>query len=243
MAVEAPVTPTLAKESPFFKFFRDVDEKTGFFSTIETLAVESAHTSPFFLTSGVFVLGVITMNLPLVVMAVTMVEALLIRIPLAKLSYFTPLTEDTGASLTDSCVSGYSRMTPPMLSTFLNNGLKEEFPLPSLYILSTAFSYTLSAMLQFSKEATTLGTSYSNRPYLALIGGLLFLAAFSLYLYVGQCQTSMGILITIAIGLFIGYALQLQNSLLFPDKSALNLLFMPQLTPVQPAYFCAQVQK
>lgn len=239
-AVLIPPTSTVS----FGKIAKDIDEKTGVFSTIQTLALESAHLSPFFLTAGLFTLGLFTMNLPVVVMSVTMVEALLLRIPLQSLSsYFTPLTEDTGAGLTNACISGYSRMTPPMLSTFLDKGLKEVFPLPSLYILGTAFSYTFFSMLQFSDEATKLGPSYSNRPYLAAIGGTIFLLAFSLYLYTAQCQTSVTIVFTILLSLFLGYILQNQNSLLFGDKTALNLSFMPQLTPVQPAYFCAELQK
>jgi hypothetical protein len=241
LPVEVP-TPT--STIPFRKIIDDIDQKTGAFSTIQTLALETAHLSPFFLTAGLFTLGVLTMNLPVVVMSVTMVEALFLRLPLQGLAnYFMPLTADTGAGLTDTCVSGYARMTPPMLSTFLNNGLKEVFPLPSLYVLGTAFSYTFFSMLQFSEEATKLGPSYSNRPYLAAIGSTIFLLAFSLYLYTSQCQTITTILITILLGLFLGYVLQNQNSLLFGDKSAINISFMPQLTPVQPAYFCAELQK
>lgn len=225
------------------KVASDFEEKTGFFSMIQSLTVESAYLSPYYLTSGLLILSSITLNYPLLIMSLSMIEALLLRIPMEKLfTSLSPITEQTGESGQASCKSGYSHMTPPMFTHFLTAGLRESIPIPSLYILSTAFSYTISSMLQFTDEMEKLGTSYSNRPYLAILAGALFLLTLSIFLYSSGCNGFLSIGLTLFVGLTLGYLLQLQNFLLTgSDRAALNLLFMPTLTNAQPAYICAKM--
>jgi hypothetical protein len=238
-----PPLPVQPAKNPLTKILESINTHTGAFTYAETLSTEAAHLSPYTFTSGLLIFSIFTLNYPLFVMSLTMFEAFLIRMPLTKVfQFFTPLTPSLGAGSQTGCSSGYSKMTPPKFLHFLSEGLVESYPMPSLYILSTAFTYTLTAMLQFKEELTALGQSYSNRPYLALLAGFLFLFSFSLFLFSKGCASLAGILLSVLVGAVVGFLLAQQNMLFSgQDRSSINLLFIPTMAQTTPKYVCANI--
>jgi hypothetical protein len=238
----APAAPAVnsGQKTSASKVISDIDEKLKIFTFIKDITIESALLSPYSLTIGSLFLALLTLNVPLAVFGASMSEALLLRIPLN--SIFGFLSPPDGQP-SQACASRFQLMSPPMLQQLLKSGSQPTNPFSPLYILCAAFSYTFFSMLSFTPELEKLGPSYSNRPYLAVIAGFIFILAFSVYLYANDCFSAASLLIAIATGFLVGYLIMWQNILIAgnDDRSLINLLFIPTLAPNIPSYVCSTV--
>jgi hypothetical protein len=202
--------------------------------TIFQILPELGHLSPVIMIMGTAFFALVTMNYPLSIFSASSVEAFWI------LSWFQSLTHATASPTAFvrmeektkgqilSCKSRFQITTPSRFSAFMSQGLVEEYPNSALYMISYATAYLLQSLTFFQKEMENLGPSYSNRPYLAMIAGGLFLSLYSAYLLMYGCDSLTSMFAAILLGLFVGYLIANQNALLL-GKSSVNVLFTPEL--------------
>jgi hypothetical protein len=79
-----------------------------------------------------------------------------------------------------------------------------------------------------SAELQALGPSYSSRYYISAILLMLLIFIFSAFRILYGCESIGGILLTIPLGLILGFVLIQQNSRLFGEQSV-NLVGIPLL--------------
>ncbi len=202
--------------------------------TIFQILPELGHLAPVTLIMGTAFFALVTMNYPLSIFSASSVEAFWI------LSWFQSLTHATASptmflrmdqetkTQKVSCKSRFQITTPSRFSAFMGQGLLEEFPNSALYMISYAIAYLLQSLTFFQKEMENMGPSYSNRPYLAMIAGGLFVSLYAAYLLMYGCDSLTSMFAAILLGLFVGYLIANQNALLL-GKSSVNVLFIPEL--------------
>jgi hypothetical protein len=110
----------------------------------------------------------------------------------------------------------------------MSHGIVKEFPNSPLYFISFAAAYCLQSMSFFSEEASELGPQYSNRQYIGILATALFITLYSIYLLAYGCDGVFNLLITIIIGLVVGYLICYQNYFLL-GKTGVDLLFIPPI--------------
>ena len=202
--------------------------------TIWSILPELGHLAPVIMIMGSAFFAIVTMNYPLSVFSASSVEAFWILSWLQSLSHavasptmFMRQEEETKEQKL-SCKSRFQITTPSRFSAFMSQGLVEEFPNSALYMISYAISYLVQSLTYFTTEMENLGPAYSNRPYLALISGGLFLSLYVAYLLVFGCDSLTSMFAAILLGLFIGFLIANQNALLL-GKSSVNVLFIPEI--------------
>ena len=192
-------------------------------------APELGHLSPVIFTIGSLFVSFITLNYPLFVFSLSSVEAFLVynAISTAAAYTITPFTQTSGQEK-EHCSSFFQSMNPSRFKYFMSHGTVKEFPNSPLYFISFAASYCLQSMSFFSEEASELGPQYSNRQYIGILATLLFITLYSIYLVAYGCDGVFNLLITIIIGLLVGYLICYQNYFLL-GKTGVDLLFIPPI--------------
>jgi hypothetical protein len=196
-----------------------------------SIAPEIGHLAPVILTVGTALVSLFTLNKSLAVFAASSLEAhILYKIAKVLGNFFiTPvLGIISSPSDNSACQSYFQKLSASRFNWFMEQGIKINFPNQPLYWISFASAYLIHSMKYFSKETSELGPQYNNRPYLAMIGAIMFLALYATYLFAYGCDNVFTLLSSIAIGLFVGIMISTQNYLLF-DKPAINVMFIPPL--------------
>jgi hypothetical protein len=219
-------------------------KKPGFFeSVLEILSIpvdkavvqvapEIGHIAPVIFTVGSLFMATVTMNIAYFFLALTSLEALAIQSVIAKVaSYASTAASSTAPEPADTskCSSYFTSITPPRFKSLINHGIKNTFPNSPLYFISFAAAYVIQSLFFFSQECSELGPSYSNRPYLAIVGAAMFVLLYALYLLSYGCDSVLVLVGSIVVGLLIGALLCHQNLVLL-GKSSVNLLFIPELS-------------
>lgn len=197
--------------------------------TLVKTVPEIGHLSPVIMTFGTLFVALITLNYPLAMFGFSSAEAYLIYNTISGVSSLaaTPFSLKTEATK-EACSSFYQGLSPSRFEYFMKRGLLKEFPNTPLYFISFAAAYCIQSMFFFSKECSELGPSYSNRIYLSLLATGMFIVLYTLYLIINGCDGIFNLLITILIGLLVGYLICYQNYFLF-GKSSVDLIFVPIL--------------
>ena len=165
----------------------------------------------------------------------SVVEASIVYLALSYFSDFatTPeygvMTSAEAENMRQECNSYFSVLTPSRFKSFMDNGVKRKFPNYPIYYLVFGTVYCIQAMVFFSKECSELGPAYSNRPYTAIIGGLLFISLYFIYFLAYGCDSFFNILATTILAGLVAYIICHQNAALL-GKGSVNLLFVPPLT-------------
>jgi hypothetical protein len=196
------------------------------------VAPEIGHLSPVIFTLGSLFLSIVTLNYPIFLFSLASGEASLIHTAISAISsyFITPLAGAMTDNKRDNqeCKSYFQGITPMRFTAFLHKGVANDFPSSPLYYISFAAAYCIQCISVFSEECSELGPSYSNRAYIALMGAVMFVLLYSLYLTTYGCDTMIVIICSIIIGAIVGSFLCYQNYVLF-GKSGVNLLFIPPL--------------
>jgi hypothetical protein len=234
MADEAPSAPVGNTESrSWLELVKEfilipVDKK------VLTVAPEIGHLAPILFTMGSLFFAIVTLNYPVAVFAASSVEASIFYNLISPIADYiaTPFSGiDSSASDRGSaqeCRSYFSTLTPSRFQSLIGKGLVRSFPNYPLYYLSFAVTYCIQGLLMFRDEASNMGPKYSNRPYMSLIAGTMFLILYSLYLYVFGCDSLLSLVFSAVIGIIIGYLIVQQN-MIFLGKPSVDLLFIPPL--------------
>jgi hypothetical protein len=190
---------------------------------------EVGHLSPVILTFGSLFVALVTLNYPLFIFGASSAEAYLLYNTISGISGMASSTVGLrDKPIKGECRSFFQGLTPSRFEYFSSKGLLKEFPNTPLYFISFAAAYCIQSMFFFSKECSELGPSYSNRIYLSLLSTGMFIILYTIYLIANGCEGFFSLLVTIIIGLVVGYLICYQNYLLL-GKSAVNLLFIPIL--------------
>lgn len=196
------------------------------------VAPELGHLSPVIFTIGTLFIALVTLNYPIFLFSLAAGEATLLHSVLSSTSsYF--VNPDLG-TMSDSsreapeCKSYFQSMTPMRFQGFLKKGISNTFPSTSMYYISFAAAYCLQSIAIFSEECSELGPSYSNRSYLALMGSIMFIILYALYLRSYGCESVLTILFSVFIGVIVGSFLCYQNYALF-GKEGVGILYIPPL--------------
>jgi hypothetical protein len=196
------------------------------------VAPEIGHLSPVIFTLGSLFLSIVTLNYPIFLFSLASGEASLIHTAISAISsyFITPLIGTMTEKKRDSqeCKSYFQGITPMRFTAFLQKGLANDFPSAPLYYISFAAAYCMQCISVFSEECSELGPAYSNRAYIALMGGVMFILLYALYIVTYGCDTMITVICSIFIGGIVGSFLCYQNYLLF-GKSGVDLLFIPPL--------------
>jgi hypothetical protein len=192
---------------------------------------EIAHLSPVIFIFATGFLALTTLNSTLGYFSASSAEAYLIA------NFFTAtgqyLVTPTNGVVSQSstgvaCKSTFQTLTPTRFRYLMGEGVKEEFPHMSLYFLSFAAAYILQGLNFFSQEIQQLGPQYSSRPQLALLGAVMIILLYTLYLIIYGCSSTSSLLFSLALGIFVGVMIAYQNYLLF-GKTSVNMLFVPPI--------------
>ena len=194
-----------------------------------------------FVGAGLFAL--LTQNYPVAMLFLSMFEALLITVGLQNLAGYIALPETlpSPGSISEACVSGFQSPTLQTLSYFFKLPISSAFPSPPVFIATTAFSYILFSMQQFSKELTELGPGFSTRYYVSMILSVGCLLLISTYRFLSKCEGAGIIILSLIFGFALGIALCFQNTTFF-GKESINFLGIPtfkdRTADGKPIYVC-----
>jgi hypothetical protein len=190
------------------------------------IAPEIGHLAPVILTVGSLFLSIITLNYPVFIFSLASAQATLLHSVISSTSaYFaTPSSVDK----TNTCKSYFQQMTPNRFSAFLKQGIVNTFPSTAMYFIAFASAYCIQCLSVFSEECTELGPAYSNRAYISILGAIMFIVLYALYLISYGCDSILTILGSVLMGGIVGSFICFQNYTLF-GKQAVDLLFIPPL--------------
>ena len=139
-------------------------------------------------------------------------------------------TETLGGEAS-SCRSGLEGTSIQGLSVF-DTGTGSAFPSSHIYTMSFIASYLVSVLLYFQEELEILSASYGEefhtRTYISVLGFAFLLFGLMCYRLLYKCDSSLNIIISLLIGLFLGAVVAKQNGMLF-GKESINLLGVPIL--------------
>lgn len=205
---------------------------------------EVAFLSPLLFIGGAALFSLMTLNASVGVLAGSSLAAMIVYTFInSAAGYFTsPSTGTSPAQTSAECKSSFTTMTPARFSSLIGGGLRSSFPSQSLYFIVFAISYIVMSMTFYSKEITELGERYSNKYYLSIIGGSIFIFLYALYLLVFKCDSILSLVGTTTIAILIGIAFSAINYSVF-GKWSVNMLFIPELADRKGMDFvCATVK-
>jgi len=142
----------------------------------------------------------------------------------------------------NDCKTGFSSPTFSNLSFFTVDS-RNAFPSAPLYMISVAAAYIFSTLSNQIKELEALGPDYSPRFYISIMALCALLFFVGSYRMMYSCESMTVVILSIALGLFVGTILVTQNLTLFgPDST--NLTGVPLLrnrtANGEKIYICAQ---
>lgn len=191
--------------------------------------------------SGVFALFL--QSFPYFVFFASMLEAKLLFSILA--FTFSYLNIAPGIALPKSysreCRSGFTDVATPLALSMFKPNQQNEFPSEQIYMLSTAGSYIFSSLNALGEELQMLGPQFSSRYYASVILLVFLMFGFAVFRISCSCETFGTVMMTIPIGLIVGYALVQQNTRLI-SRNSVNMIGVPLLASKaangQPIYVC-----
>jgi hypothetical protein len=206
---------------------------TIFDKTIIPVVMEMLRIFPdsIVIASGLYAL--ITLSYPYGVFFGSMLEATLL---FRGINWFAKYTGAVGTNLTNSdmysdrCRTGFSNPGSSIsgLSMFQDSSISYPFPSAPIYMLTTAAAYVFTTLNYQSKELEALGPAYASRYYVSATLLIIFIGIFMTFRYLFGCDPFGIMLLTIPIGLVVGFLLVRQNvGLLGP--TSINLLGIPLL--------------
>lgn len=201
-------------------------------SPIENIFVEVSKFSPVIFTLGSLFISIFTLNYPIFILSIASGQAFLIQNILKNVSSYLVTSEgidetkDVGKNPT--CKSKYEGSVATRFKTLLEGGLATAIPNSPLFFLSFVSAYCIQSMSFFTEECYERGASYSTRPYLGYISASLCIVLYSIYNLMYQCATPIGVILSIVLGLLVGFSLCYQNYLIF-GKLGIDMLFIPPL--------------
>jgi hypothetical protein len=228
-------TPPVANTTDFFTKLKEL-----FDQPMLQIVPEIAHLSPIIFILGATFISIITLNYPLGIFAASSVEALLFYNVISLVSSYlasptdanvnTNANANANATATDinKCKSYFQLLTPSRFKSLIDQGLISTFPNKAVYFISFAAAYCIQSMKFFNEEISNFGPSYSNRPYMSIIGASMFIALYVFYLLRYGCNSLVSLSLTILFGILVGIIISNQNYGIF-GKDAVNLLFIPFL--------------
>jgi hypothetical protein len=181
--------------------------------------------------SGIY--AAIIQSFPYAVFFVTLIETTvifkIIKYAATYLNITGPISSTTG-QYNPLCRSGFSGVVPTVesLTTSKLGMTTAGFPSAPLFMLSTASSYIFTTLNYQTKELAALGPSYSSRYYISAMFLLILVFLFFIFRLSFECDGFGVLIVSVAIGLFLGYLLVKQNNLLFGPQS-INLIGIPLL--------------
>jgi hypothetical protein len=204
-----------------------------FDKTVLRAVPEIGHLAPVILTFGTLFMSVVSLNYPLMVFCLSSIEAFLLYNTIRGVSDLTTdISSLKGKTETPeqkkACHSFFQGTGPSRFKYFMSSGLVNEFPNSPLYFISFAAAYCIQSMYFFSQESSELGPQYSNRPYLGILGAGMFIALYAIYLAAYGCDSIFNLILTIVIGIIVGFLICYQNFLLL-GKGGVGLLFIPPI--------------
>jgi hypothetical protein len=201
-------------------------------SPVEAKFAELSLFSPAIFTLGSLFLSFVTLNYPIFLLSIASGEALLIQNVLRGVSNYlaTPESIEESKSIGKDarCKSRYEGSESTKFKYLLDNGIATAFPNSALYFLSFVSAYCIQSMSFFSKECYERGSSYSIRPYMAYISAAMCIILFSIFTLLYSCDTPLGVILSVVVGLLVGFVLCYQNYLIF-GKPGVDMLFIPPL--------------
>jgi hypothetical protein len=191
---------------------------------------EFANFSPVIFSLGSLYIALVTLNYPIFLFSLASGEALLVQSVLSGISNYLQTSESVGGEKEKGapCKSLYEGSISTKFKYLLQNGVGHPFPNSPLYFIAFAAAYCIQSMSLFAEECSQRGPAYSTRPYIAYIMTSLTIILFALYNLIYNCDTVMGITLSIALGLLVGFMVCYQNLLLF-GKQGVDMLFIPPL--------------
>jgi hypothetical protein len=222
----SPPPPTKALTSSMSNVYNTV------VSPIETAFLEISKFTPVIFTLGSLFISIFTLNYPIFLLSIASGEAFLIQSVLKNVSAYMATSEgmeeskDVGRN--PKCKSKYEGSVASRFKSLLDGGIANSIPNSSLFFLSFASAYCIQSMSFFTEESYERGASYSSRPYLGYIAASLCVVLFSIYNLMYQCATPIGVIISVILGLLVGFSLCYQNYLIF-GKLGVDMLFIPPL--------------
>lgn len=191
---------------------------------------EFANFSPAIFTLGSLYISIVTLNFPIFLFSLASGEALLVQRLLSGISNYLQTSDSLGGDKEKGaqCKSVYEGSVATKFKYLLQNGVGQPFPNSPLYFIAFASAYCIQSMILFAEECSQRGPSYSSRPYVAYIMTSLTLILFALYNLIYNCDSMTGIMLSIAIGLLVGFMACYQNLMLF-GKPGVDMLFIPPL--------------
>jgi hypothetical protein len=201
-------------------------------SPVEGKFAELSLFSPAIFTLGSLFLSFITLNYPIFLLSLASGEALLIQNVLRGVSNYMAtaesIDESKGIGKDAKCKSRYEGSESTKFKYLLDNGVTTAFPNSALYFLSFVSAYCIQSMSFFTQECYERGSSYSIRPYMAYISAAMCIILFSIFTLLYSCDTPLGVILSVVVGLLVGFVLCYQNYLLF-GKPGVDMLFIPPL--------------
>ncbi len=198
--------------------------------TIAPVILEMMSTFPdgLLVVSGLF--AFLTLSMPYGVFFGSMLEStLFFRIFQSATSYLNIMRPASNANEYDAkCRTGFTLPKLDTLSAFGGKGMMSPFPSAPLYMLSVASAYLFATLNQLSKELQALGPAYSSRYYVSLMLLMMLLFVFIAFRILYGCDGPGVAVLTVVLGLFIGFVLVQQNVRLFGENS-INLIGIPIL--------------
>jgi len=239
---KATASPT--EQVPVDKGQSQAQKAKGLFQLIlDTLAVvvdkpmlkvapEIGHLSPVIFTVGSLVLSIITLNYPIFLFSIAAGEASLLHSVLSSTSsylatpFLEPMKEEKECDT--PCKSYFQTMTPSRFNWVLKQGVGKTFPSTPMYFIAFASAYCIQCLTIFNQECSELGPAYSNRAYIAILGAVMFMLLYALYLISYGCDSILMLLGSVILGGLVGSFLCYQNYTLF-GKQGVDILFIPPL--------------
>jgi len=199
-------------------------------NTIVPVVVGAMRLFPDGLIVSSALFAAFTLSLPFAVFSATMMESALVFQFLQYCSTFLGLIPAYNSSTQNAkCRTGFIQPNTLLaMSMFSSSAVHSPFPSAPLFMLSTASAYIFGTLNAQSKELQALGPAYSSRYYMSAVFLSMLLLIFIGFRVLYECDTPAVAILTVPVGLILGFVLVWQNKSLFGDTS-INLLGIPQL--------------
>jgi surface polysaccharide O-acyltransferase-like enzyme len=150
------------------------------------------------------------------------------------MGFFTSTLFPTLTQINPNCESGYFINNKGIKACILNMfGKGGSVPSPSLFFISGLISYLYGTLLAFKDEITNSGEDYSGRMITATVLSIVLLLIVFMFNINKGCNTFIGAISSIILGIFIGIIYYIINSKIF-GKENMNLPGLPVISEAAP---------
>jgi hypothetical protein len=187
---------------------------------------------------GTSIMGILTSSLPILIFLLFQFEVIGIR---RLLSMFSNATFPTLTQKVASCDPGFLLPGTNEKICIMNIfGKGGSFPSSILFFVSAVFTYLLGSVMAFQNVLTNLGSDYSSRIITATSFSLISIIIVFLYNIVWGCNSFIGSMGSVLLGIMFATLLFVIHSGLF-GKEGINLMGVPLLdTNKKMFYVCGK---